>query len=182
VGSCRRAVAVVLVLVHIAWSPCTAGGVSLLSAGARVRVTVPGVSPVPLVASLIRVDADTLLAEPVAGGRIAIPLASVAGLEVSRGRGPRGMRALVSGFIGFCAGLMAGGIVGNSRADADADDPGATVRTSALAGGLVGGAAGAFVGACTVGERWESVPLHRPRAGLGLRTRGGVALSASFTF
>ncbi len=133
----------------------------VVAPGARVRVTAPLMAPEPLVGTVLKLDADTIFLTGVAlrRGKVAVPVASVKRLEVSRGRSSLALQFAV---IGFIAGAWIGANAVENQSFYSIDEPLATLAGVAV----VGGVAGAVVGSAIGSEQWEVVPLDRLRSGM----------------
>ena len=120
--------------------------------------------PGRFVGPLVALDADTLFLEP----QIALPLAFVTKVEVSRGRGEKsnvGKGARIGFLVGAALGALSGVIVGGGFGDCYELD-GCSKEFALLGGaggGLLGTLIGARVGAMNPGEVWEEVPLEKVR-------------------
>ena len=157
-----------------------------LSPGARVRVTTSGPSPSRQVGSVLELREDSLVIRP--DGRadsLAIPLARVTDIELSRGLRTQGRRGLG---VGFLVGAGAGVLIGLTDGD---DPPGAFFSFSAeekalMAGsmlGVAGAVVGGLVGLVSRTEKWSRVPLGAATGRVGVAPRpGGVGLSVSLRF
>lgn len=150
--------------------------------GQRVRVT-SAVEATPIRIGVIEaIDADTLRLQHTgkAGDTLAtaIPMASIAGLQVSRGRHSRWLMGLG---IGFGAGAVTGAILGASSEDDLLFTSGDKAVMGGVALGVIGGAVGVVAGALTKTERWETVPIDRVTVSLvptaGGRLRLGVRIA-----
>ncbi len=154
--------------------------------GARVRVSAPSIVNKRLVGTVVALKVDTLVVD--AKGRrgpLALPLAFVTGLEVSRGRKSNVGKGAG---LGFLAGAFGGAILGLVTYEECTGfcpvDPGAggTALILAVVLGGVGAGLGAVIGAVIPSERWETVPLDRIRVGLIRHERLGLTVSASVAF
>lgn len=132
-----------------------------LHTGQRVRVT-SAVEATPVWTGVIEaIDADTLHLRHAgkAGDTVAnIPMASIARVEVSRGRHSRWLTGLA---IGMGAGAAGGAILGASSEDDLLFSSGDKAMIGAVGFGVLGGAVGVVAGALTKTERWETVPVDR---------------------
>ena len=160
--------------------------------GARVRVTghfrqplygnCVRSSPQQYVGTFVTWEADTLVTES-NGDILALPLDSVATLEVSLGR--RSQAGLGAG-IGSVTGAVIGVVVGAASCTDEVFEAFVIPAACAAAGGVIFGAAGALLGAligATIRtERWVSVPLDRLRVSFRPRRdrRFGLGLSVGF--
>jgi hypothetical protein len=148
----------------------------VLVAGIRARVTVPHISPKPLVGTVKKLTDDAI--ELTAEGRedtLALPRASVLRLEVSQGRN-RGKGALIGGAALAAVGAVVGAV--GCRGSSDVDP---SLCAAILGGGglVVGAGVGAMVGA---GDRWRELPSDRFRATVTPVSGRGVRLSMRFSF
>ena len=132
--------------------------------GSRVRVTVSAPDVPRYVGTLAALSGDTLALRPEARltrAPVAIPLASVRRLELSRGRGPcsgpgrRTTCLVVGGIAGIAAGAAVGYAVGGSSLPSRLSVGLLSVPIGFLGGLAVGGSVG--------GDRWAEVPLPRAR-------------------
>lgn len=130
------------------------------------------VSTGTLTGSVMALTVDTLKLKITARpGPLAIPLAAVKKLEISRGHIPRGKNVLKGAGIGLLIGGGVGVLVGLKL-----DDPSSSEMTTSawmLLGGAVGGGTGLVIGsvlgASISTDRWEEIPLETFRAGLSPR-------------
>jgi len=162
-----------------------------IAAGTRARVTAPALGPSRRVATVIAQRGDTLvLRSEGALNSVAVPLAGVTGLEVSRGRHTRVRRGLVVGLLG---GALVGAV---SAFAAYESDPcaqgqffgcfdmgrGEQMGLGAVAGGVLGAAVGSVVGLAWRTVRWErvSLPPRIARVRLAPMPGGGLAVGVAF--
>jgi hypothetical protein len=148
---------------------------SLLAPGERVRVTAPSIGVHERVCTFSALRRDTALVMD-RGTLLALPLASVTKLEVSRGRGSRAGKGAV---IGLLVGTGAGAALG--VIDLAGEDEVAEylfVFYAGLGGG-VGALLGAVLGAVSRVDRWEPVRLYPVRVGLRSQRNGVLTLSLS---
>jgi hypothetical protein len=160
----------------------------LLEPGRRVRITAPGFSTAPTVATLVAVHPETLVVQQdrvrIDHGRRAlrdsmllhVPLTDVTELEVSTGTESQWTK-------GLAYGAGAGFLVGLALGAASGDDPpnqwfAMTAGEKALVGGVafaaVGGVVGTVVGALIKVERWQVMSLDRMRVRVVASPRGFV--------
>ncbi len=151
-----------------------------LHSGDRIRATVPGVSPGPLVGTVVAFQTDSLIVQ---GGTSTwhLSLASLTHLDVSQGQRSH---ALLGAGIGLLVGAGAGVLIAS---DCDTvEGPFATQGQCTAVGAAVFGGAGALVGALTGAlartERWAQVPLDRLRMSLTPNPGGALQLRASLSF
>ncbi|MGD2152448.1 MAG: hypothetical protein PVG79_04220 [Gemmatimonadales bacterium] len=150
-----------------------------VNVGDRVRVRAQTLYG-PLVGAVTALSADTLHIQiEQQATTVAIPLAAVTRIEVSRGRKSNFLRGVaLGGVVGALAGVFAGFITG--------EDSMLTPPEAALACGTVGAGAGALVGgiigAATGTDRWVAVPLDRLAVHVSPRHDGGVTLSLAYGF
>ncbi len=151
-----------------------------LALGDRVRVTAPDVIRGRVVGSVVALSADTCVVKPEGRAQVALPLASVTSLEVSRERKSNvGKGAGLGLLIGGAARVLTGFIaVGAVREGADAGDAAPIAAMGAGAGLLIGSA----IGTASSRERWEAVPLDRLRVGVVQGRNGGLAIRVSLAF
>jgi hypothetical protein len=151
--------------------------------GTRLRVVKKGGSE-PVVGRLVQRSPDQLTLETGSGrGRVQVPYAQVARLQVSEGRNrSKGV------WVGVLVGLVAAGGAYAATTD-DCSEGGCAERFAWMAGPAA--AAGALVGLAAAPERWRNldrVPdvasLDRSRRfRLAIRpTRSGVAATAALAF
>jgi hypothetical protein len=112
-------------------------------------------------AGTYRALTDTTLVLSRGGSAIAVPLASITRLEVSRGRKPN----IVAGIVGFLLGGATGGVL---ACTANRDDYGVFCGgqddSKLIVGAVLGGAVGAAVGALVFRrERWRTVRVDQLR-------------------
>lgn len=163
-------------------APAVGQRVTALQAGSRVRVRAAGLGARPVIATVVAVDADTLVLKPDSeAAGLLVPWDSTATVEIGSWR--------THELEGALAGLVAGLLVAAAASPCDYDEctlgelllegtyrvmPDPAVRLTAMGGlGLVLGAA---LGATVKTETWR--PLVRPnfRGGSSM----GVGLSFSF--
>ena len=151
--------------------------VSSVVSGDRIRVTflksvrvMKGVTIRRLEGTLVRLDADTLvLREKYQSILLSHSIASLARLEVSRGRKSRAGRGALIGFL-VGAGVGAVGteaVCANARdfdsGSVGAPDIGTCLLLGGVAFGLIGTGIGAIAGKVIKGERWERVSIDKLR-------------------
>jgi hypothetical protein len=139
--------------------------------GDRIRVTAPAISADRLVGTLtgMRDDTYSMVVEG-RDGSLAVPIASLTRLEVSRGR-----KSLVT--WGAVVGVLVGGTLSFALINSsEASD--ARITSAVLFAGL-GGLAGALGGSYIRYDDWETVPLGQLRVGLTPEAGDGIALSIS---
>lgn len=185
IGTVRWAIAVGVVLVSalLGALPCGAQStVTAAEAGARIRVLRSG-DRIPQEATLISFDHDTLIME--LGDcciRDTIPAASLAAVDVSRGRGVDAGRVIGGMTWGLLAGVGAGWLVGQVGCRLSEGNElcalGAVKWSVILGvGGLV---AGALWGTEGNAERWERIyPPDQASLLLGPASRGGFAIGVT---
>lgn len=158
---------------------------SIVAPGARVRVRAPSVSRDRLVGTVLEMGADTCVLEVENwADPLALPLASLETLEVSRGtKSNAGTGALIGGLAGGVLGLALGVVVAAEAADEGAPQMWGLVEEpyDALAVAAIGVGAGAYVGlgigAGKRSDRWEEVPLDRLRVSLVPQRRPALVFS-----
>jgi hypothetical protein len=173
-----RIASLVAALVLVAPFPLLAQQESLLAPGERVRVTAPGIGVHERVCTFSALRRDTALVMERGGTLLALPLASITKLEVSRGRRSRVGKGAV---IGLLAGAGAGVLLG--ALDLAQEEGGAEYVLLGWAGLGAGAGAlfGAVLGAVIRVDRWEPVRLYPVRVGLGSQRNGALTLSLSFS-
>jgi hypothetical protein len=127
-----------------------------IGAGSRVRLSVPSVSPDPLVGRVAALTADSLLLSRGSGVHLQLDSRAIQRVEVSAGR-HRVRWALAGAVVGMLVGGVAGGSAGGKG-----DDSGLGALAGFVAGVIVGTPLGAGVGALAAPERWRPVALPRP--------------------
>jgi hypothetical protein len=155
--------------------------------GTRVRVTVPALSRVPILGTVIEMDGAWLVMTEEArpDGRLELPLEGIRRLEVSRGERSgrdtalRGART--GALIAFGAGLLAGALLdmeNQETSSTEGVDYVAALRAGAVKG-LIAAPAGAIVGV-PLGSRSREIfedSAARPWLGIAPATGGGAAVS-----
>ena len=162
---------------------------TLVTPGARVRISAPTVAESPLLGTVVALPADTLIVDALDyADPLALPLASLARLEVSQGQESRTLNTLKgAGFgslIGVGAGLATVGILCAINGDCDADDPytGMAFVVFGALGLAVGAPTGAIIGLTKEVDRWVDVPLDRLRVSLTPSEHLGLTVSARVAF
>jgi len=157
-------------------------------AGARVRISVPGVGADRVVATLLRRSGDTLTLAAQGGGSFQIPLHRISSLDVSAGK-PRQRGAIRGALIGAPSGLILRAIDNKERQycgskNCALQNDYVLVRKPASAGQLaastlIGAAMGAGIGALIAKERWTPVG-GTPRLSIGAPLRGTMTIGVVF--
>jgi hypothetical protein len=133
-----------------------------LTVGSRVRVKAEAANPHWLVGRLLALPDDSVrLHVADSGAGVALPLATLASFEVSRGRQRQtGRGAWMGAATGALLGLILGAATYEECQSCIGPDPG--TGGSAILGAVIMGAFGVGVGALIGGniraERWEPVP------------------------
>jgi len=169
-----RSVATALVLSFLAipFSSLTAQQPPPVQPGARVRVTAPGVTTSQLVGTHAGFRGGILELEPdSAATTLDIPLASLVGLEVSRGR-----KSNVAEYARWC------GVVGAGLGATVFLVDGQPVIRGAFVLGLTSLLLGSTAGVLTKTELWQDVPLDRLPGLLVAPQDGHVSLGLSLSF
>ncbi len=175
----RHATILVAILAFTPLTSATAQEPPPVKVGDRVRVTAPDVRRREGTVQLL--TTDSLVMRPVYGARlVAIPLASVTRLEVSRGQKSRVGR-------GAGIGLLGGGLLGYVISLGGCESGFILTReecigVSTVGGAVVGTLLGLGVGAVTKTDRWEEVPLERLRVSLVPQRDGRIAVGFSVRF
>lgn len=176
----RRAAMLGLLVAAVASAAAVAQEPAPVHPGQRVRVRSTVAHAPVLTGAVESIGRDTMIVrhEDGAGVATAIPLSSVAQLQVSQGRHSKWVTGLL---IGAGVGAVAGAIIG--AATYDEDDPFFSAGENALAAALlftpIGGLAGAIIGLQVKTERWESVPLDRVRPAVGGGSHGRVTFGVA---
>jgi hypothetical protein len=128
--------------------------------GSRLRVTAEERNP-RVETGAYRALTDTSLVLFRDNAQIALPLARISRVEVSRGRKPN----VAGGIVGFLLGATAGGVVAcTANRDSYGVFCGGQNDTKLVIGAALGGAAGAAIGALLFRrERWSVVELEQLR-------------------
>lgn len=127
-----------------------------VSAGSRVRLVAPVVTPGPMVGRVAALTADSLLLTRAPGARLQIDSRYVQTLQISAGR-----NRFAWALKGAGVGLLVGGVVG-ARAMGRGDDTGLVALAGFFVGAIIGTPLGAGVGAAAAPERWMPVRLPPP--------------------
>jgi hypothetical protein len=156
-----------------------------LQPGARVRVRAPEAVAGRLEAVVISRSGDTVTMTTPRGGPIAVPLAAITVVEVSRGRSHRdgavtGLK-LGTGIglaMGFLSAIGTDGETGGCGSEPCGNDlsSGEIVAASVITGATLGAGIGAIVGA----EHWERLTL--PVRVVVRRDRDGLTLVLGIAF
>ena len=150
--------------------------------GQLVRLIAPAYGMHGQLARFLRVHQDTLTMRT--DSVLKLPLATVAKLEVIRGRNNLPV------YLGMVSGAFVGAVVGVKVAKAadQSHPPRAWLRpdlrdpeVAAVVGVLLGGFVGGLVGKVFRGDRWEEVPLDRLRVSFA-QHRDGFAFGMRVAF
>jgi hypothetical protein len=169
---CLRTIGAIACLVTVTAARADAQ-LAELQPGARVRVRAPEAVAGRLEAVVISRSGDTVTMTTPRGGPIAVPLAAITVVEVSRGRSHRD--GAVTGLISAIATDGANGGCGSEPCENDLS-PGELVATSVISGATLGAGIGAIVGA----EHWERLTL--PVRVVVRRDRDGLTLVLGIAF
>ena len=150
--------------------------------GDRVRVSAPGIGVERLVATVLTAKPDTIVVQ--SREPLALPIASVTRLELSRDRKSRARLGMA---IGFWSGAIAGGVIAASLEDAEDNfimdsnpsDAGGALLGSALLGGIAGTGLGALIGSIFRVDQWAAMPLHRIRVTIVPQRKGKLSVGVS---
>ncbi len=200
----RHATILVAILAFVPLASATAQEPPPVKVGDRVRVTAPDVRRREGTVRLLTTDSLVLRPEygawPVHSARgmpnisargmpnrLAIPLASVTRLEVSRGQTSRmgpgaGIGLLGGGLLGY---LISSGTLGSGCTEGGRGfqlTREACIGVSTVGGAVVGTLLGLVVGAVSKTDRWEEVPLDQLRVNFGPQRDGRFGLGASVRF
>ncbi len=181
----RHATILVAILSFVPLTSATAQEPPPVKVGDRVRVTAPYVRSREGTVQLL--TTDSLVMRPGYGAwPVAIPLASVTRLEVSRGQKSRmgrgaGIGLLGGGLLGYLisSGILARGCTGESFL---IRSPEACIRVSTVGGAVVGTLLGLMIGRVITTDRWEEVPLDQLRVSFGPQRDGRLGVGASVRF
>ena len=181
----RHATILVAVLAFVPLASVTAQEAPPVKVGDRVRVTAPGVRRREGTVQLL--TTDSLVMRPGYGAwPVAIPLASVTRLEVSRGQKSRmglgaGIGLLGGGSLGY---LISSGRIGARCSGSSflVPSPEACIQLATVGGAVVGTLIGLVVGAVFTTYRWEEVPLDQLRVSVGPQRDGRFGLGLSVRF
>ncbi len=170
-------------LAVLALSPFTAGLAQEqalpLEPGTRVRVTAPALGLDKQAATFETVIGDTLVLS--VDSTTFFPLASVARLDVYRGRKSHSGRGAM---IGALPGAVIGGVVAHELCTDEwmaADKAAECALLGGVIGAGVGMGVGAIVGSLIKTDRWVEVPLDRFRVSI-VPQHDGLALGVSVAF
>jgi len=152
-----------------------------LRPGQRVRVQSAIVNTPVVTGAVEAIRPDTLVVRPEDGASggvaTAIPLSSIARLQVSQGRHSKWVTGLV---VGLGIGVGGGAILGATTCEGDfLFTTGDCAVMGATLFGAVGAVSGTVVGLLTKSERWESVPVNRvrPTVGRGFNGRANFGIA-----
>jgi hypothetical protein len=172
----------------------------LISGGQSVRITSARYALQSRVGRVLHATADTVVIQT-SGVRtvnyrdvygtdtLALPVAAIDRLEVSRGGGNHAKSGALVGFgVGTAAGLVVGSMISKECRPADSwqctwatDFSGMYTIGYGLLMGAIGAGAGAIVGSMIPGDRWEDMPLHARMSVQRLPERRlGLGVSTSF--
>lgn len=146
---------------------------SELQPGAKLRVAAPGVVAGHYEGTLLSRSPDTLKLGSPSGAPVAIPIARLTSLEVSRGksRTAGALRGIMWGApIGLATGLLsASAVTGDCIGCTDDYSKGGWIALSTFSGVLWGAGIGALIGR----ERWDDFQLA-PRTSIGVSSDGAM--------
>lgn len=152
---------------------------SAVAVGARVRVTAPAaLTPHRQVGSVLALRGDTLVLQLRPGGdSVALPMAQLSALELSRGRHSSTLKGFGYGMvIGTGTGILAGAAWGEKGSKGEA------MGMAGLFFGFTGLVAGGLWGTLYQSERWERTPLGVAGRVSIVPHTGGVTLSLAGRF
>jgi len=168
--------------VQLGYVPCAADEAGI-KVNSRVRVRLRAFPGRQLEGTVVKANASTFWLSVDGQSPVAVPLASLKGLDVVGGqRRNAGKGAILGLLIGGSLGVLAGA--------SEEDDPPGIMSFSkedrmALAGvslGLAGLAIGTVVGALTKSDVWKPAPLKHINLGLSPQRQGGLVMSAKVAF
>ena len=154
----------------------TMSGAASLVVGSRLRVTAPGVSPQPIVGTLVEMSEREVVISLSSSDRKAIPRSAMTLVERSEGRKGHAVKGLL---IGGATGLGWVAIAVAAGPGGDGDGTSFAV----VVGSIITGAAaliGAGIGASIRTERWTPVASSDLR--LTLRPTKGRGVAAALTW
>ncbi len=178
-------------LLLIGYVPCTAQEVSVgkLYIGGRVRVQTRSLPKRSFMGTVVAVGTDTLSLDTTGRYPMAIPLTSVASIEMSNGSKRNiGKGALLGFLVGASSGVLMGAISGSDEPGVTAEERmrSNTAELKMLTGGFLLGASGllwgTIIGAFVETEIWNPVALYRINLDLAPQHQGGLKLLASVAF
>ena len=154
--------------------------------GSRIRIKAPSAIGHELMGTLVVLHADTLMLK-VEGvsNPLSVSVASIAKLEVSRGRKSPLRGAWKGAGKGFLYGVGTGALIGAVGGAIDGENIAYSIYMGLFFGAFYGPPIGAVTGAVHAfasPEQWKEVPLDRLRVGLVPQRRGGLVLLASLSF
>ncbi len=157
---------------------------TLVTPGARVRISAPTVAERPLLGTVVALEVDTLIVDAQGYDHpLTLPLASLARLEVSLGQKSRTLKGAGIGFlVGGAAGLATAAIACTID-NCDLGPPPAFIvyLYFGVLGAGVGTLTGAIIGSIIKVDRWLDVPLDL-RVSLTPNKRLGLTVSARVAF
>jgi len=150
-----------VLLASVAWSVAFAQAPASVQPGQRVRVQ-SRAAQVPTLTGVVQAfNVDTLVLHPDAqdgaGAALAIPVASIERLQVSRGRHSKWLTGLV---IGAGVGAVSGAIIGAATGEEDwLTSTGEYAVMGVVLFTPIGALTGTLIGLMVKTERWETAPL-----------------------
>ncbi len=176
----RNALSLALILMAIAGSAhAQTEDTQNVSVGDKVRVRARTLYS-PVVGAVTGLNTDTLhIRIRREAAALAIPLAEITRIEVSRGRRSNFLRGIaLGGLVGAFAGASIGLATSQNSILSPTEQAGALGAIGAGAGALIGG----IIGAASSGDRWVVVQLDRAEMDVSSRYDGRVTLSLTYGF
>jgi hypothetical protein len=150
-----------------------------ITAGMRVRILAPGVSPSKVIGTVAKVSDDSVIVNiPGRSEPVSILRDKIARLDVSDGPRPRGVDSAIGAGIGAGIGAV-GCALGNGSGSRH------VVSTGAAAGvcALLGAGLGALIGAAIPpGEHWKTISESRYRISFAPRLDHGAILAVAWKY
>ena len=155
----------------------------IVNTGQRVRVHVLQSPDHPIIGTVVRLEADSLVLDSSSGQEVVLPLDTVTGVEVSRGRKPIAGKGTLIGLVG---GVVGGPLIvlatdGCGGGDDTISDETTCYACAVVLFGGAGALIGSIVGAVYKTEQWEAVELDRLRFSITPRRQGGVRFMVAVT-
>ncbi len=144
------------------------------------------------VGTVLQLTSDSMVLLGNDGTTVVVPLDSIGGIEVNRGRQPNWLKGMTAGAVfGAGAGLVTGLIVSFEtqgcvtgmplELSADCQDSALSILGTMGLGALVGAVLGGAVGSFIKTDRWEVASLEQGAVGF-IAIRGRIGFGASVRF
>ena len=201
----RHATILVAILAFVPLASATAQEPPPVKVGDRVRVTAPDLGIRKQAGRFEALRADTLVVA-VADSTMTFPVASVWRLDVSQGQKSSTLEGavlglLAGGVLGVLAEISAGHVEGKKicklfigdiivetgrpseiSCREERETWGSPSWRGATIGAVLGAIAGGLIGARSMSDRWQKIPLEQVRVRVTKRRDGRFALGASVRF